>query len=183
MQDDLKTHQIPLTQGLSAQVSAEDFERISAFKWHAIKCANRWYARRSERQGPRMVATYMHRQILGGDLIDHINGDGLDNRRENLRVATASQNNLNIRTGARSATGLRCVYLQGGKYIVRVGKEYGGCFDNAPEAAFYANALLDRLQPGIGFRNPVDFDALRATLLARRDVIDAALLQLPGGVA
>lgn len=61
----------------------------------------------------------MHRLIIGaktGEIVDHINGDGLDNRRCNLRVVTHSQNMQNRRGAAsHSKTGVRGVYFEARK--------------------------------------------------------------------
>jgi hypothetical protein len=58
------------------------------------------------------TAIYMHRLILGaprGKVVDHVNGNGLDNRRDNIRLCTISQNNAN-RIGRRPASGFKGVY-------------------------------------------------------------------------
>jgi hypothetical protein len=87
--------QIQLTHGCIALVDDCDFELVSRYKWYAIQHENnRWYAGTQSESVP----FHMHRLILGfpnGMDIDHKNGDGLDNRRENLRPATRSQNNAN----------------------------------------------------------------------------------------
>ena len=88
--------QIPLTQGRFAVVDDGDFERLSKFKWCVCCQHGIFYARR--KVGGKGLP--MHRQILGleiGDARqgDHINGDGLDNRRCNLRIATSQQNKWN----------------------------------------------------------------------------------------
>lgn len=180
MSADLKCAEVPLTQGRVALVDLCDFERMSEHKWHAVLCSGRWYARRSFKDGDRTVSVYMHRQILGlqgaeGDtVVDHISGDGLDNRRGNLRATSYSQNNLNQQS-SRGRTGLRGVYLQGGRFMVRVAGEYVGMFESELEAAFEANAVLDRVSPGVGARNPVDKGALLALLESRRDALDAKI--------
>lgn len=91
--------QIPLTQGKVALVDEEDYEMVSQFKWYAHLAHNIWYARRSVHT-PRQFAIRLHRFILDApsDMqVDHINGDGLDNRRANLRLCTETENNRNAR--------------------------------------------------------------------------------------
>ena len=92
---------IPLSQGLHAKVSNEDYNLLVSRKWCAAKHGKRaTYAVRHEptgdKQKSRQKTIYMHREIVGssadGLVIDHINGDGLDNQRENLRVCTVEQN-------------------------------------------------------------------------------------------
>lgn len=86
--------EIPLTQGRVALVDAADFERISQHRWYAKRDKHTFYAVRHGGQTTRRLI-YMHREIVGGALIDHRNRDGLDNRRENLRPATHAQNMVN----------------------------------------------------------------------------------------
>lgn len=89
----------------AALVSEEDFELVSQFRWTPVFSGNSMYAISTVR--PRRM---MHRTIMSQfpNLenkmdIDHINGDGLDNRRENLRWATRSENCMN-RAGAKGSS-------------------------------------------------------------------------------
>lgn len=95
--------EIVLTQGKKALVDDADFDLISSFTWSAQGGNKRWYARRHAEVSPGVWhgVVYMHRMVLEAALgrpiptkvqVDHINGDGLDNRRCNLREATSSQN-------------------------------------------------------------------------------------------
>ncbi len=89
---------IPLTQGQYAIVDPEDFERLNNHKWHVNRGANTYYACRFSRIGKKRVSIKMHRQIINPPdhlFVDHINRNGLDNRKANLRPATRSQNSLN----------------------------------------------------------------------------------------
>lgn len=98
MLDDLR--KIPLTQGYSAVVDAADYTWLSAWKWHAHITKRRVYAKRSETVNGKRVTTLMHRQILNVSpeiQIDHKDGDGLNNRRSNLRPASNQQNCHNAR--------------------------------------------------------------------------------------
>lgn len=84
---------------------------LSIFKWHKH---GRGYASALV-QGKQ---TFMHRLIMGAgehDIVDHINGNPLDNRRENLRFVTKSQNAQNSRK-APSTTGFIGVSLDKGYY-------------------------------------------------------------------
>lgn len=85
--------EIPLTQGQVALIDDEDWDLVSEFKWFAQKDKKTYYARRANR--PKVL---LHRFILQakvGQKVDHIKGNWLDNRRENLRIATSSQNQWN----------------------------------------------------------------------------------------
>ena len=91
--------QIPLTRGLFATVDDEDFESLSKHRWFAVSGRGLFYAVRTVRAGRSKKTIRMHRELLGmppGLLVcDHRNGNSLDNRRENLRCATVSQNAQN----------------------------------------------------------------------------------------
>ena len=97
---------IKLTQGRVALVDDADFERVNQFKWYAHTPNNvQWYARRAVSQKPTKIVL-MHRLILSAPndmLIDHRNGDGLDNRRQNLRLVTRSENAQNQRQVKKTA--------------------------------------------------------------------------------
>jgi hypothetical protein len=87
--------EIPLSRGLVALVDDIDAELLGGRSWWAVKRRNTFYASGAV-QG-RTV--YMHRYILGVSdprvFVDHENGEGLDNRRANLRRATNSANRAN----------------------------------------------------------------------------------------
>lgn len=93
--------EISLTQGKVALVDDEDFEFLNQWKWRILRGRHTCYAKR---HGPRFAGArptiLMHRSLLNaptGLQVDHINGDGLDNRRLNLRLATNAQNGQNQR--------------------------------------------------------------------------------------
>jgi hypothetical protein len=90
---------IPLSKGMEAIIDDEDYAALSCFKWTASASRNKFYARRNIiKPDGKQLHVYMHRQILGlrkGVLCDHKNGNGLDNRRDNLRPATSAQNQAN----------------------------------------------------------------------------------------
>src|SRR3990167_3193433 len=93
--------EIPLTQGKNAIIDDEDYSRISGYSWFTHRERNQFYAwayaggGRKRREYIRMHQLILARQ--GTVEVDHINGDGLDNRRHNLRYATRHQNSMNMR--------------------------------------------------------------------------------------
>lgn len=89
---------IPLTQGKFALVDDDNYERLNRRKWCAEKNCNVWYATRNEYAKGKKKKFLMHREVLhlkhgDGQLTDHINGNGLDNRRSNLRICDYPGNN------------------------------------------------------------------------------------------
>lgn len=96
------TRTIPLTQGRVAIVDAEDYERMARFKWCARRDKHAIYADRHARdESGKRLSVSMHRAVMGagkGQIVDHINHNGLDNRRANLRECTHSENLRNRRS-------------------------------------------------------------------------------------
>jgi len=91
---------IPLTQGQFALVDDDMYDYLMQWKWCAHKNRNTYYAKRNCRCPftNKRYSILMHRQILRletGQESDHVNGDGLDNRRANLRLCTKAQNQHN----------------------------------------------------------------------------------------
>lgn len=93
---------IPLTKGKFAIVDPEDYKRLAKYKWHLSISPTSSYAARWQRRQPGGLRKkiWMHREVIDIPkhmLCDHKNGNGLDNRRTNLRPATVSQNLCNRR--------------------------------------------------------------------------------------
>lgn len=93
---------IALTRGKYAKVDACDFRQLARYKWFIQPGQRTCYARRWSRNdhGSGQKAVWMHREIIkapNGLFVDHINHDGLDNRKVNLRLANRRQNAQNRR--------------------------------------------------------------------------------------
>lgn len=115
------TISIPLTRGASCIISAEDADLL-AYKWHLDSAG---YARRNVQIAKRAYAIHVHRVILErvigrplqrGEQTDHINGNPLDNRRDNLRVASPAQNSQNRKVPTVNRSGYKGVCYQDGKW-------------------------------------------------------------------
>jgi hypothetical protein len=115
---------IKLTQGKYAIVDIEDFEKLNRDKWYLFenKNKNNFYAVRTECR--RNI--FMHRRIMNaprGAIIDHINRNGLDNRKANLRIVTNMQNCWNSDRGFYNGTskykGVR-LDKRSGKWYARI---------------------------------------------------------------
>lgn len=141
---------IPLTQGKFAIIDAEDYEKVGSFKW----CYDSGYCQRASNklESPnKKIKIRMHRFILDapkGFDVDHIDGNGLNNSRSNLRLATRSQNCCNKNANSNSSTGVRGVSLVNGKYVARIkisgGEKRLGSFNSIEEAklAYEKEALI-----------------------------------------
>lgn len=98
--------EIPLTQGKVAVVDIDDAPVVAKYKWCASRHGGTVHAVRSARTvDGRKTTKSMHQLLTGFALTDHANGDGLDNRRFNLRPARVAQNiaNQQKRAGGTSA--------------------------------------------------------------------------------
>jgi hypothetical protein len=105
--------EIELTRGKVAVVDDEDYPQLSRYNWFVTKnrANGNWYAgRNSSRLLGKRRTILMHTQILSGIGADHINGDGLDNRRSNLRLATATQNGANRKLSSNNTSGVSGVW-------------------------------------------------------------------------
>ena len=121
--------EIELTQGQVALVDDDMYHELIKWKWYAIwnKNTDSFYvARKIPKIGiyPRKILR-MHRFIMDapdGMVVDHINHDTLDNRRENLRVCTNSQNMMNSRKYISNTSGYKgvCWVKKSGKWVARI---------------------------------------------------------------
>lgn len=131
--------EIPLSRGLTAKVDDEDFEELSKYKWYAVKCFKKFYARRCDGRNKKI---YMHRQIAGfpiGLLVDHDDGDGMNNQKVNLRNCNQAQNMANRKAWETTNSTFKGVSKNGNKWRVRITHENQtlelGQFDSEIEAA------------------------------------------------
>ncbi len=123
-----------------ATVDPGDHHELSQHAWHLHSDG---YAFRRVGSGPAKTLEYMHRLVLNapaGSLVDHVDGNRLNNTRSNLRLATPSQNNANSRDRPRRS-GYRCVYWhrQAERWVSQISVNgrlrHLGLFDDPEEAA------------------------------------------------
>jgi len=92
--------QIPLTQDKVALVADDTYEWAKIFKWFAFKNKHIFYAgRQFQKNGGKQHILFLHQCIIGfplnGNEIDHIDGNGLNDQRDNLRIVDSVGNNRN----------------------------------------------------------------------------------------
>jgi hypothetical protein len=152
--------EIKLTHNKVALVDSRWYLYLSQFKWRAMydQTTGRWYAGRSE--GGRTIL--MHREIMdapAGTTVDHINGDGLDNRGRNLRHATNAQNAWNRGKHKNNTTGYKGVHRDRARRKVRAritvnGKNiHLGWFTDPREAALAYDLAVRKYHGAYGCTN------------------------------
>ena len=151
---------VPLTLGYTAVIDAADLPIVDGWNWTAAPNRRKdgtvltvYASRQQILPNGKRHKLMLHRAILDpGDSLhcDHIDGDGLNNRRSNLRVATRAQNNINRRIRSTNRSGIKGVSLdrRSGKWVAQIGlngKNFRlGKFDTKEEAAdAYAKASAE----------------------------------------
>jgi hypothetical protein len=159
--------EIQLTQGKVALVDDCDFEELNQHKWtanrHILKNRLIWYAVRHIRRQDGIRRTLgMHQQILSGVCeIDHRDGDGLNNRRSNLRPATHSHNQWNRHKSPGHSSRF--------KGVVRRNKT----------RAWHARITFNREVLHLGYFSEEEDAAKAYDLAARKNFGEFALTNLP----
>ncbi len=102
---------IPLTRGREAVIDAADAATADLYTWYTIPAGETAYAATTIRDADGVSKRiYLHRHLLSatsGFEVDHRNGDGLDNRRANIRLATQAENRRNKGRSAQNKSGLK----------------------------------------------------------------------------
>ena len=132
---------IPLTQNKYAIVDDADHAALAAHKWYARRSlAGVWYAVRKVNRRPVL----MHRVIAqptDGLCVDHINRDGLDNRRSNLRICTHAENMRNRKAQRNAASPYKGVFEERNRWRARIeanGRQHNLGLHDTQEAAALA---------------------------------------------
>lgn len=154
---------IPLTQGEVALVDDKDYELLNQWKWTLRRCGRTKYAYRMDYTGGQRKYTAMHRVIMNppaGMVIDHIDGNGLDNRRANLRICTHNQNLWNRHSKKPTLSKYWGVVFVKGRWRASIcvdGKrKYLGWFDCEEDAAIAYNQAVQKYRDQYASRNPID---------------------------
>ena len=147
--------EIPLTQGKVAIIDEADFDLVSGYRWQARKDDRRWYAQTVVRRADGSRTTLnMHRLILGltdpAIKTDHRDGNGLNNRRRNIRACTNAENMRNRGAYAKNKSGFKGVSWRADRMKWRAGirvdgkQKWLGYFTTPEEAhAAYCAAAIE----------------------------------------
>jgi hypothetical protein len=135
--------EIPLTQGKVALVDDEDYAWLNQWKWYAKRCKNLFYATRTiHPKGGKHYNLLMHRVVLetpNGVDVDHVDHNGLNNQKFNLRHCTRAENSRNASKAKNRTSPFKGVYLGNGliRASIRVDLKLIniGCFNTHEEAA------------------------------------------------
>lgn len=133
--------ELKLTNGFTAFISTVDADLMKGYNWYAVKGRYTYYVRAHiPGSGKKGKKIYLHALIMGqgNGEIDHIDGNGLNNRRSNLRRVSRNINRSNSKLYKNNKTGFKGVQKSGKKftaYITKNGKTfYLGTFDTAKKA-------------------------------------------------
>lgn len=158
---------IQLTNGKSTKVDNQDFVKHNMFKWRSSKQGRTkgyFIASREIKENGKSVQLKLHRVIVGakkGQYVDHINQDSLDNRRENLRICTNSENLRNRGKQSNNTSGFKGVSWNknANKFSVRISvngnDRFYGYFSDAKKAARVYNSLAKKLHGEFAYLNKI----------------------------
>ena len=161
------TIEIPLAGGEVALIDAEDLEKVSPYRWHVKHSGTKpWHPLYAETVlWPSNKHLKMHRVITDAPralTVDHINGNGLDNRKANLRLCTHQQNLMNAKPRRHSSRYKGVHKTREGAWVSQIrhnGKRmYVGRFCREEEAARAYNAAARRLFGEFAWLNDVPAD-------------------------
>ena len=113
--------EIILHNGEVCLVDADMHEKLSMHKWHLS--SNKASVRRYQTLGGKIEVVMIHREVIqakAGEIVDHINGNVLDNRLDNLRLCSHAENMRNRKMHSNNKLGVKGVYFGGDRYIAEV---------------------------------------------------------------
>lgn len=145
------TIEIPLTKNYTTIIDNEDAD-LTRVSWHSLPSGKNFYAANRRNHKTTLMHRVILERIIGRGLLsdeyaDHIDGNGLNNRRSNIRLATASQNSMNQKRNTQNTTGFKGVSFSKEKQLFRANitvqkrTKHLGYFRTAEEAhEAYKNA-------------------------------------------
>lgn len=150
---------INLSQSKHAIVSDRDYQKISQYKWYAIRSVKDIFYPATKIEGKNIR---MHRFLLepkDKEIVDHINGNTLDNRRSNLRICSQQQNNFNQKPFGRSKYKGVSWQKHAKKWKAQIQfnrkRKSIGYFDKAENAAKAYNLWADKLFGEFAYLNRI----------------------------
>lgn len=156
---------LKVTKNKTAILDNEDYLRLRVHRWHAYWDGYNFYVVRTDRTTGKKINISMHHSVVGkppkGMHVDHINGNGLDNRKENLRIVTIAQNQWNTKTRKDNVSGQKGVSFvkKEKKWIVHIQankkRQYLGYFSDKIEAIKAYKKAEEILHQGIERRKEV----------------------------
>jgi hypothetical protein len=164
---------LPLTQGFFTLIDSGDAHGVALYSWYSHRHHTGSVYVYGNTKGKDRTGLKLHRFLMGNpeNLVDHINGNTLDNRRCNLRVATTSESVINTRIRADNASGLRglCFESESGKWLVQIwkdGKRIKCRFKERRDAEYFLNDIRAILHSGFIRSDPATPVAPKGTLNA-----------------
>ena len=129
--------------GLECRYDDKDHGLVSKYRWWSEKIGHTWYAKSTVKNPDgKRTSVYMHRLILSpkkGKRTDHVNMNGLDNRRVNLRECSHSENLCNVGSRKGSKQIFKGVHFEHNGFVASIRfnnvKTYIGRFKTAKDAA------------------------------------------------
>ena len=158
--------EIELTKGQVALVDDADYELLSQFKWCARWSPNShgYYAQRMSRVNegpPYRRSVLMHSYLTGWPLVDHIDHNGLNNTRQNLRPASREENAQNRKPDRRGSSKYKGVYWreERSRWVVQIRangvRRKGGLYTSEDDAARAYNELAKELHGEFAYLNVI----------------------------
>jgi hypothetical protein len=145
---------IVISKGLHTAVDDDVLDLFSTLKWQAMYDSHtkKYYARCHQRIDGKDKTVLIHRIIMGakkGEIVDHINGNTLDNRRQNLRICTNAENCRNKKIHSDNQNGFKGIRKHKNFWQAKVTKDYkdyyAGSFKTPLEAAIAYNKKAKEL--------------------------------------
>jgi len=160
------TRVINLTKGQTALVDSEDYKKLTEYEWYFEE--NGYACRRKTYGYYDSKKVYMHREVIGDIppkmVVDHINGNKTDNRKDNLRVVSQSENAFNSGIRVNNTSGYKGVSKFEDRWRARIyinGKEkHLGLFTSKEEAAKAYNEVAKLHYDGVAFLNEIEMEEI-----------------------